>query len=236
MHDGLHSAHIRCLWRWFGSGNFHSEFEREGKKRRPCNPNKDDKPDLRSLRTAKTFEKREHSPLASPGGKRARTWRVELSWCREEIGRKLTHSSHSHTHIHTHTHAHDGAHARTEAGGLGLGPASCALGIWSLASNRTRADSDELCKIGEPWKRKDELRHAWVMAVERGRTSGYKGRPPRPLCCRTRGKAPLQRSNFTIRSSPVFDDRVEMSGNLKSSVLQHKNVQEALGKRRVCQL
>lgn len=26
----------------------HSEFEREGKKRRPCNPNKDDKPDLRS--------------------------------------------------------------------------------------------------------------------------------------------------------------------------------------------
>lgn len=33
---------------------------------------------------------------------------------------------------------------------------------------------------------------------------------------RTRGKGPLQRSNFTIRSTPVFDDRVEMSGNFKT--------------------
>lgn len=55
--------------------------------------NKNDKPDLRSLRTAETFEKREHWPFACPGGKRARTWPVELSWCREEIGREHSHLS-----------------------------------------------------------------------------------------------------------------------------------------------
>lgn len=36
--------------------------------------------DLTLARTAKTFEKRKHSPLASPGVKRARTRRVELSF------------------------------------------------------------------------------------------------------------------------------------------------------------
>lgn len=55
--------------------------------------NKNDEPGLRSLRTAETFEKREQSPLACPGGKRAQTWRVELSWYREETGRKHTHLS-----------------------------------------------------------------------------------------------------------------------------------------------
>jgi hypothetical protein len=124
MHDGLHSAHIRCLWWWYGSGNCHSEFEGEGKKRRPCNPNKDDKPDLRSSRTATTFEKREHSPLASPGGKRARTWRVEPSWCREETCRKLTSLTRplARSHTHTRTHAHNGGPRDDRGWGTGTGP------------------------------------------------------------------------------------------------------------------
>lgn len=94
-------------------------------------------------RTAKTFEKREPSPLACPGGKRARTWRVELSSCSEEIGRD---------HTLTHTTGPTRRPGLLLGLGMGLSPASCALPIRYLASYRTRADSNEdvLGRIGEP--------------------------------------------------------------------------------------
>jgi hypothetical protein len=64
------SAHQVCPWWWFGSGDCPFRVVREGKKRRPCNPTKDEKPDLRSLRTAKMFEKRGWNFAArEPSGK-----------------------------------------------------------------------------------------------------------------------------------------------------------------------
>lgn len=95
-------------------------------------------------RTAKTFEKREHPPLACPGGKRARAWRVELSLHGERKSAGDTRSlSHSHN-------AYTTGPTRRPGLGLGVSPASCALPILYLASYRTKADSDELGQIGEP--------------------------------------------------------------------------------------
>lgn len=73
----------------------HSEFGREGKKSAHATQTKMINRISDLPRTAKTFEKREGSPLACPGVKRARTWRVELSPWSKEVGRKhtLTHTT-----------------------------------------------------------------------------------------------------------------------------------------------
>lgn len=184
MHDGLHSVHIRCLWWWFGSGNCHWEFEREGRKRRPCNPK------------TKTIN-RISDLYARP--RRSRSVNIGRSRAQEERGREhgqwsflgAERKSAGNTHLSTQslaplslsrslsltlsgppppatpsvdTHTHTQRVPRDDRGWrTGAGPRIVCAGhlVPCIVPWQGRLDSDELGRIGEPWQRKDELRRGW---------------------------------------------------------------------------
>lgn len=148
-------------------------------------------------RTAKTFEKRAPSPLACPGGKRARAWQWSpLHADRKSAGDALTVTQRGPT----------GAHAMTGAG-TGREPRIVCVAhlVLYIVPYQGR-----LGRVG-PNRRTLKGRMSFGMGggSRKGTNFGIQGPASwGSLRRRTRGKGPLQRSNFTGRSTPVFDDQV----------------------------